>query len=160
MIHTVTALLQYGLKNVVYLVVIWLYFVCDLGTFLLLSMAMTTIYLHDASELYQFLNLLTHGGCVGNFKSVISAVDYVCEHFLWNCSHMNAPPPPPKKKKKNPDDQSTAIQVMAWWCQATRHYPSQYSPRSISPDGITRPKYVKRQHSNFSGIYYMKACFQ
>ena len=40
------------------------------------------------------------------------------------------------------DDKSTLIQVMAWCRQATRHYLSQCWPRSMSPYGVTRPKWV------------------
>ena len=38
------------------------------------------------------------------------------------------------------DDQSTMVQVMAWWRQATSHYQSQCWPRS--PYGVTRPQWV------------------
>ena len=41
------------------------------------------------------------------------------------------------------DDKSTLVQVMAWCSQATSHYLSQCWPRSMSPNGITRPKWVK-----------------
>ena len=37
------------------------------------------------------------------------------------------------------DDQSTLLQVMAWWRQATNHYLSQCRPRSRPPYGVTRP---------------------
>ena len=40
------------------------------------------------------------------------------------------------------DDQSTLVQVMAWCRQPTSHYLSQYSPRSLSPYGVTRPQSV------------------
>ena len=40
------------------------------------------------------------------------------------------------------DDQSTLVQVMAWCRQATSHYLSQSSPRSLLPYGITRPQWV------------------
>ena len=41
------------------------------------------------------------------------------------------------------DDQSTLVQVMAWCRQATSHYLSQCWPRSMSPNGVTRPQWVK-----------------
>ena len=41
------------------------------------------------------------------------------------------------------DDQSTLVQVMAWCRQATSHCLGQCWPRSMSPNGITRPKWVK-----------------
>ena len=40
------------------------------------------------------------------------------------------------------NDQSALVQVMAWCHQATSHYRSQCWPRSLSPYGITRPKWV------------------
>ena len=40
------------------------------------------------------------------------------------------------------DDKSTLIQVMAWCLQATSHYLSQCWPRSMSPNGVTRPQWV------------------
>ena len=40
------------------------------------------------------------------------------------------------------DDKSTLVQVMAWCHQATSHYPSQCWPRSMSPNGVTRPQWV------------------
>ena len=41
------------------------------------------------------------------------------------------------------DGKSTLVQVMAWCCQATSHYLSQCWPRSMSPNGVTRPQWVK-----------------
>ena len=41
------------------------------------------------------------------------------------------------------DDKSTLVQVMAWCRQATSHYLSQCWPRSMSPNGVTRPQCVK-----------------
>ena len=40
-------------------------------------------------------------------------------------------------------DKSTLVQVMAWCRQATSHYLSQCWPRSMSPNGVTRPQWVK-----------------
>ena len=40
-------------------------------------------------------------------------------------------------------DKSTLVQVMAWCRQATSHYLSQCWPRSMSPNGVTRPPWVK-----------------
>ena len=42
------------------------------------------------------------------------------------------------------DDKSTLVQVMAWCRQATSHYLSQCWPRSMSPNGVTRPQWVNR----------------
>ena len=41
------------------------------------------------------------------------------------------------------DDKSTLVQVMAWCRQATSHYLSQCWPSSLSPYGVTRPRWVK-----------------
>ena len=41
------------------------------------------------------------------------------------------------------DNKSTLVQVMAWYRQVTRHYLSQCWPRSLSPNGVTRPQWVK-----------------
>ena len=41
------------------------------------------------------------------------------------------------------DDKSTLVQIMAWYHQATSHYLSHCWPRSISPNGVTRPQWVK-----------------
>ena len=40
------------------------------------------------------------------------------------------------------DDKSTLVQVMAWCRQATSHYLSQCWPRSMLPNGVTRPQWV------------------
>ena len=39
-------------------------------------------------------------------------------------------------------DKSTVVQVMAWCRQATRNYLGQCWPRSMSPNGVTRPQWV------------------
>ena len=41
------------------------------------------------------------------------------------------------------EHKSTLVQVMAWCRQATSHYLSQCWPRSMSPNGVTRPQWVK-----------------
>ena len=42
-------------------------------------------------------------------------------------------------------DKSTLVQVMAWCRQATSHHLSQCWPRSMSPNGVTRPQWVMVQ---------------
>ena len=49
------------------------------------------------------------------------------------------------------DDKSTLVQVMAWCHQAPSHYLSQCWPRSMSPNGITRPQWVKGESSSWCG---------
>ena len=41
-------------------------------------------------------------------------------------------------------DKSTLVLVMAWCRQATSHYLSQYWPRSMLPNGVTRPQWVNK----------------
>ena len=40
------------------------------------------------------------------------------------------------------DDKAALVQAMAWCRQATSHYLSQCWPRSMSPYGVTRPRWV------------------
>ena len=42
------------------------------------------------------------------------------------------------------DDKSALGHVMAWCCQAPSHYLSQSWPRSVSPYGLTKPQWVKK----------------
>ena len=43
------------------------------------------------------------------------------------------------------DDKSTLVQVMACCLTAPSHYLSQCWPRFVSPNGLTRPQWVKNQ---------------
>ena len=45
------------------------------------------------------------------------------------------------------DDKSTLVHVMAWGRQAPSHYLSQCWPRSMSPNGVTRPQWVNSLRS-------------
>ena len=42
-------------------------------------------------------------------------------------------------------DMSTLVQVKAWCRQPTGHYLSQCWPRSMSPNGVTKPQWVEYQ---------------
>ena len=53
------------------------------------------------------------------------------------------------------NDKSTLIQVMAWCRQATSHYLSQYCPRSMSPNGVTRPQWVNTLLLDQNGCHFM-----
>ena len=60
-------------------------------------------------------------------------------------------------------DKSTLVQVMAWCLQATSHYLSQCWPRSMSPNGVTRPQWVnfhrvklKTSHQNCLGLVALR----
>ena len=48
------------------------------------------------------------------------------------------------------DDKSTLVQVMAWCRQAPSHYLSQCWPRSMSPNGVTRPQSVNELKTHWS----------
>ena len=48
------------------------------------------------------------------------------------------------------DDKSILVQVMTWCCQATSHYLNQCWPRSLSPYGVIRPKWVKKVWSEWN----------
>ena len=53
------------------------------------------------------------------------------------------------------DDKSILVLVMAWCHQATSHYLSQCWPRSILPNGITRPQWVKMGgYPQFQGLWF------
>ena len=60
------------------------------------------------------------------------------------------------------DHKSTLVQVMAWCHQATSHYLSQCSPRSMSPYEVTRQQWVNRHTeamlplSKHSQLYFIK----
>ena len=47
------------------------------------------------------------------------------------------------------DDKSILVQVMAWCRQATSHYLSQCWPKSMLPNGITRPQWINSSHLSY-----------
>ena len=57
------------------------------------------------------------------------------------------------------NDQSTLVQVMACCRQATSHYLSPCWPRSLSPSGVTRPKWVKEQDSPLCDYVWLACVF-
>ena len=71
------------------------------------------------------VNALAPGWYSSNFKNVI----------FKHISHMNATEPI--------DHKPILGQVLAWCCQATSHYLSQYWPSCMSPYGLTKPQWVK-----------------
>ena len=73
-----------------------------------------------------------------NFRKVIFKLTLV--NGGWGISYENALRWMPLDLT---DDTSTLVQVMAWCRQATSHYLSQCWPRSMSPNGVTRPQWVK-----------------
>ena len=52
------------------------------------------------------------------------------------------------------DGKSTLVQVMASCRQATSHYLSQFWPRSMSSNGITRPQWVDMVRPERNGCHY------
>ena len=84
------------------------------------------------------INSLAPGRFQSNFRLVIFKLTLV--NGGWGISYEIAlrwvPP-------DFTDDKSTLIQVMAWCRQARNHYLSQCWPRSMSPNGVTRPQWVK-----------------
>ena len=77
-----------------------------------------------------YFNSLAHWHVIFKQILVIDGWDISCEiALIWISPDFT-------------DDQSTLVQVMAWCRQATSHYLSQCWPRSLSPYGITRPKWV------------------
>ena len=58
------------------------------------------------------------------------------------------------------DDKSTLVQVMAWCRQATSHYLSQCWPRSMSPNGITRPQWVNWSPPGKNGRHFADDIFK
>ena len=83
-------------------------------------------------------NSLAPGRCQFNFRYVIFKRNLV--NGGWGISYEIALRWMPLDLT---DDKSTLIQVMAWCRQATSHYLSQCWPRSMSPNGVTRPQWVK-----------------
>ena len=49
------------------------------------------------------------------------------------------------------NEKSTLVQVMVWCRQATSHYLSQCWPRSMSPNGVTRPQWFNTLRSRQNG---------
>ena len=52
------------------------------------------------------------------------------------------------------DDKSKLVQVMAWCRQATSHYLSQCWPRSMLPNGVTRPQWVNSSPPAQNGRHF------
>ena len=95
-------------------------------------------FIMKCSETFSYIKPLAPGRSGFNFKSAIfnlvllngifrSSYDNALRWMSWDLS----------------EDNSTLVQIMAWWGQATNHYLSQCWPRSLSPYGVTRPQWVK-----------------
>ena len=53
------------------------------------------------------------------------------------------------------DNKSTLVQVMAWCRQATSHYLNQCWPRSPTPYGVTRPRWVSTLRPRQNGLHFV-----
>ena len=60
-----------------------------------------------------------------------------------------------RRMTHNIDDKSTSVQLMTWRHQATNHYLSQGSPRSMSLYGDTRPLRVRYRKGNTTNISFL-----
>ena len=84
-----------------------------------------------------YINSLAPGKFEWNFRHIIFKQILVIDD--WGISSEIALTWKPQDLT---DDKSTLVQIMAWCRQATSHYLSQCRPRSMSPNGVTRPQWV------------------
>ena len=85
---------------------------------------------------YPLINSLAPGKFEWKFRYVIFKRIWVIDGWGFSCEIA-----PVWMSLDFTDDQSTLVQVMAWCHQATSHYLSQCWPRSLSPYGVTRPRW-------------------
>ena len=93
------------------------------------------------------INSLTPGKLQFNFRKVIFKLTSV--NGGWGISYEIALKWMPQDLT---DDESTLVQVMDWCRQAKSHYMSQSWPRSMSPNGVTRPQWVNITHWGLSQL--------
>ena len=75
------------------------------------------------------------------FDDVIM-INWCLDHFLQNgCRWV---------PQNCIEEKSILLHVMAWCCQATRYYPSQWGPKSMSLYGMTRLRWVKQKYNKTS----------
>ena len=96
---------------------------------------------------YEF-NSLAPGWFEFNFRKVIFKLTLV--NGGWRISYKIALRWIPQDFT---DDKSTLVQVMAWCRQATSPYLSECWPRSMSPNGVTRPQWVSMYLHFISFLY-------
>ena len=53
------------------------------------------------------------------------------------------------------EESSTLFQVIAWCCQQSEHYLSQYWPRAISPYRVTKPQCVNKNNTNVKPLGFI-----
>ena len=90
-------------------------------------------------QLNKYINSLAPGRFKWNFGYIIFKLALVTDGWVISCEI-----PVSWMSLNLPDNKSTLVQVMAWCCQATSHYLSQCWPRSMSPNGITRPQWFNQ----------------
>ena len=89
--------------------------------------------------IHLWLNSLAPGRFHFNFRWVISKLIFV--NGGWGITYEIAPR---WMLLDLTDDKSTLVLVMAWCRQATSHYLSQCWPRSMLPNGVSRPQWVNK----------------
>ena len=106
---------------------------------------LSDILCHNYKNLYWYehcslvlINSLAPGRFQFNFRYIFFKLNLV--NGGWGIFYEIAPRWMPLDLT---NDKSTLVQVMAWCRQATSHYLSQCWPRSMSPNGVTRPQWVK-----------------
>ena len=100
------------------------------------------IFCHLGPLLLTLIDSLAHGKFEWNFRYVVLKWILVIDGWGISCEIALI-----WMSLDFTDDQSELVQVMAWCCQATSHYLSQWWPRSLSPYGVTRPQWVNFNHS-------------
>ena len=85
-----------------------------------------------------YISLYSYGRCGSDFQNIIfkliiqnsgSNTHYEIA-FWWLLENIT-------------DEKSILVYVTAWFQQATSHYLNQYWTRSISPNGVTKPQWIK-----------------
>ena len=99
---------------------------------------------------YFYINSLTLGRFQFNIRKVIFKLTLVNDS--WGISYELAL----RWMPQGLTDDKSLVQVMAWCRQATSHYLSQCWSRSMSPNGITRPQWVKPNTINFRYMYVIE----
>ena len=84
------------------------------------------------------INSLAPGKFEWNFKHVMFKQILMIDDWGISCEIALT-----WKPQDLAEDKLTLVQVMAWCRQAASHYLSQCWPRSMSPNGVTKPQWVK-----------------
>ena len=90
---------------------------------------------HNDRKYHQLINSLA----AGKFKLRLVIFKPIFVNGGWGISYEIALRWMPRDLT---DDMWILVQVMAWCRQATSHYLSQSWPRSMSPNGVTKPQWL------------------